>query len=580
MSVIIGTAGHIDHGKTTLIKYLTGIDADRLPEEKEKGMTIDIGFSFLEKEGKKIGIVDVPGHEKFIKNMLTGVSGIEYIIFVIACDDGIMPQTVEHFNILKFLEIKNGIIVLTKKDLVTEEKIKELKKSIREIFKNSFMDNLPILETSIDDIKSFEKLKEKIFFDVEKIKNKNLDKNFLMYIDRSFSPKGFGTVVTGSIGEGKINKDEFLYIYPQKTKIKIKNIEQHGERLDYIEKNNRCALNISGVDYKDIKRGDFLYSENNLKSTEIINVYLSLIEGNKIKPNQKIRIYVGTSEIIGKIRVLEELSKNNFLCEIILEKENYFFQNQLGIMRNYSPLVTLGGIKILKVFGKKVRKKTIEYGEYIEELKNTLLGLENKNKEINIDKILNFLLDYHKKNYLEKGIDTKELKKFFSNKIENIQEIIDELTLLEKIKVIQGKISLIDFKIKLTKDDKKIKEEIFSIYKNARFLPYKYEIIEESLIKKGYQLNNIKSIHKYMVEENMLEYLGENRFILSGYFKESMKLLKEYFESEENKEKGITLGEFRQLINTNRDIAILLINKLEKINFLVNRKNIRYIKGE
>lgn len=580
MSVIIGTAGHIDHGKTTLIKCLTGIDTDRLPEEKEKGMTIDIGFSFLEKDNKKIGIIDVPGHEKFLKNMLTGISGIEYIIFVIACDDGIMPQTVEHFNILKFLEIKNGIIVLTKKDLVMDNQVTELKKNIREIFKNSFMDKLPIMETSTKDIKSFEKLKERIFLDVENIKSKKLEKNFLMYIDRSFSLKGIGTVVTGSIGEGKINKNDFLYIYPQKIKVKIKNIEQHGKKLEYIEKNNRCALNISGIDYKNVKRGNFLYSEDNLKPTEIINVYLSLIEGNKLKINQKIRIYIGTSEIIGKIKILEEISKNNFLCEIFLEEKGYFFQNQLGIIRNYSPIITLGGIKILKVFAKKNKKGTIEYVEYLEELKNIFLGFENKIQEKNKNDILNFLENYHKKNYLKRGIDLIELNKKFLNKIENFQKIIEELLLLKKIKIIQGKVSLINFKIKLTKNDKKIKEEIFSKYKNTRFLPYKYEIIEESLIKNGYLLNNIKCIHKYMVEENMLEYLGESTFILSGYFKESMKLLKNYFEDEKNKKNGITLGKFRQLINTNREIAILLINKLEKINFLINRKNIRYIKGE
>ena len=202
-NIIIGTAGHIDHGKTTLIKNLTGKDTDTLPEEKKRGITIDIGFSYLEiSENKKIGIIDVPGHEKFIKNMIAGISGINYILLTVACDDGVMPQTEEHFNIAELLGIKYGVIVLTKCDLVNEEQKSLVKKEIKNLVKNSFLENAEILETSAKDKNSYEKLKSFLIKDIEKCEKedkKSKEKDFRMYVDRTFSVKGFGTVITGTV---------------------------------------------------------------------------------------------------------------------------------------------------------------------------------------------------------------------------------------------------------------------------------------------------------------------------------------------------------------------------------------------
>ncbi|WP_300329273.1 selenocysteine-specific translation elongation factor, partial [Fusobacterium sp.] len=296
-NIIIGTAGHIDHGKTTLIKYMTGIDTDRLPEEKEKNMTIDIGFSHFQEKNINIGIVDVPGHQKFIKNMLSGVAGINYILFIVSCDDGVMPQTIEHFEILKLLGIKNGIIVLTKKDLVTEERVEEVKKELRKKFKGSFLESFEIMETSIKDIKSYERLKEKIVEDILKLEERVEEKEFLMYIDRSFSIKGYGTVVTGSVLSGELGLGENIYLYPQKEKLKVKSIERFGEKVETLESNIRGAINLSGVDYKDIKRGNFLYSKEDLKPTNIIDVYFTFLDEEKIKSNQRVRVYFGTDEV-------------------------------------------------------------------------------------------------------------------------------------------------------------------------------------------------------------------------------------------------------------------------------------------
>ena len=576
-NIIIGTAGHIDHGKTTLIKYMTGIDADRLPEEKEKNMTIDIGFSHFQEKNINIGIVDVPGHQKFIKNMLSGVAGINYILFIISCDDGIMPQTIEHFEILKLLEIKNGIIVLTKKDLVTEERVEEVKKEIREQFKNSFLENFKIFETSIKDIKSFEILKEKIVEDVLKLQEKEEKKEFLMYIDRSFSIKGYGTIVTGSVLSGEVKTGESVYLYPQKEKLKIKSIERFEKKEEILEKNTRGAINLSGVDYKNIKRGNFLYSKDDLKSTDIIDVYFSYLDEKKIKNNQRIRLYFGTDEVLGKIRLLEKYS-SGWLAQIYLEKDIFIFKNQLGIIRNYAPTITLGGIKVLDISEEKINKKNNNYNERIENLKNIFENKSSLNNEKIKDEILKFLNDYHKENNLKKGININELKENLKYKKDNLEIILDEMLKENLIKIDGKDVSLLDFKIKLNKEQKNIKEKIFKIYKNTSISPVKYEIIKNMLISSGEKSENIKVIHRYMVDSEMIIYLDEDKYILSGYFKEIQKRLISYFSIEENFISGITLGKFRELLGVNRENALSLILKLEKIGFLINKNNVRFLR--
>ncbi|MDP0488601.1 MAG: selenocysteine-specific translation elongation factor, partial [Fusobacterium sp. JB020] len=422
-NIIIGTSGHIDHGKTTLIKNITGIDTDRLPEEKKRGMTIDIGFSFLEEEGRKIGIIDVPGHKKFIKNMVAGASGINYLILVIALDDGIMPQTREHFNISKLLGVKKGIIVLTKRDLVSKDRVEEVKKEICEEFKNSFLENAKIFETSLNDKKSYEDVRKYLIKDTLGLSiNYEDEEKFKMYIDRSFSVKGFGTVVTGSIYSGEVKIDDVLNLYPEKLQVKVKGIETHAYKVKKLESGNRCALNISNINAKDIKRGNLLTTFSNLKPSNRIDVFFILLKNKKIKNNQRIKLYVGTNEVIGRISFF----KDKDFAQIKLEKEVYFLEKDIGIIRNFSPEDTLGGIKIINLFGEKTKKDNIEY---IDKLKHKLLMKkeekiilnENKNiyilekdLDLRLEKLIEFFKESYEKNNLLRGISKIEIKnKFF-----------------------------------------------------------------------------------------------------------------------------------------------------------------------
>lgn len=580
-NIIIGTSGHIDHGKTTLIKNITGIDTDRLPEEKKRGMTIDIGFSFLEEEGRKIGIIDVPGHEKFIKNMVAGASGINYLILVIALDDGIMPQTREHFNISKLLGVKKGIIVLTKRDLVSKDRVKEVKKEICEEFKNSFLENAKIFETSLNDKKSYEDVRKYLIKDTLDLSiNYEDEEKFKMYIDRSFSVKGFGTVVTGSIYSGEVKIDDVLNLYPEKLQVKVKGIETHAYKVKKLESGNRCALNISNINAKDIKRGNLLTTFSNLKPSNRIDVFFILLKNKKIKNNQRIKLYVGTNEVIGRISFF----KDKDFAQIKLEKEVYFLEKDIGIIRNFSPEDTLGGIKIINLFGEKTKKDNIEY---IDKLKHKLLMKkeekiilnENKNiyilekdLDLRLEKLIEFFKESYEKNNLLRGISKIEIKNkfFFEFGILEFNKILSNEKFTAKFQVNLNEIKLNNHKVKLNKLQKQIKEKIFKIYKEAKFSPEKYDIIMRKFIEK----EEFKRVHKYMFEENMLVILDSTTFILKGFFKEAEKLIKNYIE----KNGKIELKECRELLETDRENAILILEKLDKLKITIRENNLRYIK--
>lgn len=587
-NIIIGTAGHIDHGKTTLIKNLTGKDTDTLPEEKKRGITIDIGFSYLEiSENKKIGIIDVPGHEKFIKNMIAGISGINYIILTVACDDGVMPQTEEHFNIAELLGIKYGVIVLTKCDLVNEEQKSLVKKEIKNLVKNSFLENAEILETSAKDKNSYEKLKNFLIKDIEKCEKedkKSEEKDFRMYVDRAFSVKGFGTVITGTVLQGEISVGNSLYTYPLNSKVRIKSIENHGIRLEKIEEGNRCALNISDIEKENIKRGSIVSSAPDFKSSDIIDVIFEPLSNVSIKNNQKIKVYFGTREILGKIKIFTENSqfikindkKIKHPAQIYLEEKAALIYKEKGIIRDSVSGKILGGVKVLNLSSEKIKQSNILYAEKLINIYKEDETFENKKDSAYLKNILE---NFHKFSHLERGILRAELKnkyfKDFSHK--DFKKFIDENIIKNEIKsekiYEREYISLKDYKIKLTKDEKELKEKIFKIYKESRFIPKKQSIIEGDFLN----TENFRILHNYLYEEGMIIFLENDFYILKGFLKEAEKLIKEYLKENEK----ITLSEARTLLNIDRLSAVMILEKLDKLKITERNKDYRILyKGE
>ena len=587
-NIIIGTAGHIDHGKTTLIKNLTGKDTDTLPEEKKRGITIDIGFSYLEiSENKKIGIIDVPGHEKFIKNMIAGISGINYILLTVACDDGVMPQTEEHFNIAELLGIKYGVIVLTKCDLVNEEQKSLVKKEIKNLVKNSFLENAEILETSAKDKNSYEKLKNFLIKDIEKCEKedkKSKEKDFRMYVDRAFSVKGFGTVITGTVLQGEISVGNSLYTYPLNSKVRIKSIENHGIRLEKIEEGNRCALNISDIEKENIKRGSIVSSAPDFKSSDIIDVIFEPLSNVSVKNNQKIKVYFGTREILGKIKIFTENSqfikindkKIKHPAQIYLEEKAALIYKEKGIIRDSVSGKILGGVKVLNLSSEKIKQSNILYAEKLINIYKKNETFENKKDSAYLKNILE---NFHKFSHLERGILRAELKnkyfKDFSHK--DFKKFIDENIIKNEIKsekiYEREYISLKDYKIKLTKDEKELKEKIFKIYKESRFIPKKQSIIEGDFLN----TENFRNIHNYLYEEGMIIFLENDFYILKGFLKEAEKLIKEYLKENEK----ITLSEARTLLNIDRLSAVMILEKLDKLKITERNKDYRILyKGE
>lgn len=583
-NIIIGTAGHIDHGKTTLIKYLTGKDTDTLPEEKKRGITIDLGFSFLDiSENKKVGIIDVPGHEKFIKNMVAGISGINYIILVVALDDGVMPQTKEHFNIGKLLGIKHGVIVLTKKDLVDEEQNKKVREELKKLVKNSFLEDAKIFETSQKDKTSYEELKNFIIKDVENIQEKsekNVDDEFKMYIDRVFSVNGFGTVVTGTVVQGEIKVDDFVNIYPLDKKVRVKGIENHGVKVSCIQEGQRCALNVSGIEKNEVKRGSVVSSNFELKHSHIIDVVFEPLKNIQIKNNQKIKVHIGTKEVNGKIRIFmndlifikdeDEIKKDP--AQIYLEEDMYLSYKEMGIVRDISKMETLGGITILNLSLEKIKKNNFEYAQKIMDIYNGYEKIETKYTTTYLKDILK---DFHEKNHLKKGILKAELKNRYFNDLSNkdfklfLNDNLEKDEIKIEVALEKEYVSLKEYKIKLTKDEKEIKEKIFKIYKESRFIPRKESIIEKDFSN----IKNFRDIHEYLTVEGMIIFLEDDFYILKGFLKEAEKLVSEYI----SKNEKITLYEIRELLGVDRNSAIMISEKLDRLKITKRKEDYRVL---
>ena len=261
MDFIIGTSGHIDHGKTTLIKALTGSSTDRLPEEKKRGISIDLGFSYFDlPSGQRAGIIDVPGHEKFVKNMMTGTFGMDMILLCIDCKEGVMPQTVEHLDILRFLNKTEGIVVLTKRDLATDEETQKTTEQVKELVKGTFLENCPVCEVDSVSKRGIDNLIQMIDSESKKLKQKHAERDYRMNIDRKFNVKGIGTVVTGTLLDGDIHKGE-SFIYPIEKDINIKNIQVHNKNVNVAHPSQRVALNIN-LNLDEIDRGFVIAKKN------------------------------------------------------------------------------------------------------------------------------------------------------------------------------------------------------------------------------------------------------------------------------------------------------------------------------
>ena len=619
--VIIGTAGHIDHGKTTLIKALTGRETDTLREEKERGISINLGFTFFDlPSGKRAGIIDVPGHEKFIKNMLAGVSSIDAVLLVIAADEGIMPQTKEHFEILQLLDVKNGIIVITKSDMVDEEWLAMVKDDVKKEVKGTFLENAPIHTVSS---KTGEGIKE-LVYDIDKItdelEEKDIEGHFRLPVDRVFSVTGFGTVATGTVISGTINEGDTIEVYPSKTVSKVRGIQVHDESVKMAEAGQRCALNISNVKVKDIKRGDVISVENLMEPSMIVDCSLYYLKSadRPLENRQRVRLYHGTSEIICRVVILDREQLNpgeSAYVQLRLEKPLTAQRNDRYVIRSYSPMYTIGGgsiidpnakkakrfykdyieqlktkksgktqniledtvkklsskypnfIDILKSFGKNEQSIKDELNKLVDECKVIKLG--DGDKAVYIDanflsekaaKIKDLVNKFHEENPLKLGFPKEEIKgKVFGNNIKQkvYDELIDLLVKNKDIKVDGNFISRIDFNVNYTQKQEELKQKIIDKFKKSGFLTPKFSEIEEEI---G-ETKDLRMVFDSLIENGTIVKVSEDCFFLKDDYNKAIKIAYELIQS-----KGaLTLAEFRDELKTSRKYAVALLENFDGI---------------
>lgn len=624
-SVIIGTAGHIDHGKTSLVKVLTGVDTDRLPEEKARGLTIDIGFAFFDlNKDVRINFVDVPGHERFIKNMLAGATGIDAALLVVAADDGIMPQTREHLEILELLGIKNIFTAITKSDLVDKEWLTMVTVEVDALLNSAgFKDStiIPVSSTNGDGIIS---LKEKLADLVLNIDCQRRRETFRLPIDRTFTVSGFGCVVTGSVVGGKVSVNDEIELLPAKIVSRIRGIEVNGEKKDYAVTGERAALNLAGIKSATVYRGCELSIKGYLEPVFLIDCELYLHPDTKknLLNRARVRIHIFTSEVMGRVILLDrDVLKPGETClvQLRLEKAIVAERGDRYIIRSYSPANTIGGGKVLRSYThnlKRFKDSTIkplkilasdnlcdiveliisECSTYclsvneiqillnvsVSIIKNVLDKLVsgkrvlifNQSEPLNISMIhagrlqameeclISILETFHKENKLESGIRSDNLKikvdKDLSGEV--FAYLITRLIEGGKIRTKDNKVSLYDFNINISVDDKTRIANIETIIKEQGYSPLTLEKLKPML--KGEMASNDRLLN-YLIAEGTIVAINKEFY----YHIDVINQLKEVLSIYINKNETIGVSEFRDLTNTTRKHAVPLLEYFDKTHF-------------
>lgn len=607
MGKIIGTAGHVDHGKTELIKALTGIDTDRLSEEKERGLTIDLGFAYidLEKSGR-IGIIDVPGHERFLKNMLAGVGGMDVVILVIAANESVMPQTKEHFQIMRLLGVKDVIIGISKIDTVDEETRFIVKEEVRDLIHNTPYEDSPIIEFSSVTGEGLSRIKEVLDERVSKIRERGSKNQFTrLAIDRCFELKGIGTVITGTLLSGSIEEGEEIVILPPGHKTKARQIQEHNVRKNKVLAGERVAINLPGIEKRMVERGNIISKEGQLSPANKLLVLIEPVnEISDIKDLTRVRIYLGSGEYLGRLELIGKRkvsSDKKFVSFLVLEEEIIALRKDKFILRMYSPMKLLGGGLILDAFPKIKRRFSQDALKEVEKLidasdGDTLLFYlhgshlpgENLRKRMQLPpaefkSICDILLKegsiiilgdeifssnaleaikkdiiervdrFHKKNPLKKGLDKEGLRTALGIE-RNIFDLL--LSSMVEIKVEKNYVKLSHFTPQFDEGTSKRKKRILASLKKNPFKPDKLE--EDDLIRN-------------LVEEGEIVKIKENMYFHRDAVEQGEKLIREAIE----KRGPLGVSEIKDLLKTTRKYIIPFLEYLDRIKFTVRKGDLR-----
>lgn len=635
-NVIVGTAGHVDHGKTCLIKALSGIDTDRLKEEKKRGITIELGFAnLIDTDGVHIGIIDVPGHEKFVKNMLAGIGGIDLVLLVIALDEGVMPQTVEHFEILKMLQIRQGIVVLTKSDTVDSEWADMVEEDVRELIKGSFLEQAELIRVSSYTGENIDVLRQKIVTMAKQAGKRREEKElFRLPIDRVFTMEGFGTVVTGTLVEGMCEAGEEVMVYPQERLLKIRGVQSHGQKEEKACAGQRTAINLAGIKKEELSRGQVLAYPGSLVNSTMVDATLRLFDSTqrKLKNGDRVHLSYGSAQAIGKVILLD--------CEVVEAGQEALVQirfddpicvkrNDKFIIRFYSPVETFGGGTILNPAADKHKrgqediieslrlKKTGTDMEILEQMVNEesrrfpeakdlaawmdltvseaeqmLDTLRNKKKILHLNdgsfvgkaywekvsELANQVLaHFHRENPIVEGMDREELKSRLAERMHLKSGKKAEVLMaeLEKRKVItiQGSIvSVAGFTVSYSDEASQMMTDMENIYKKAGIeVPSTDELVGAYKDRK-----QARQVLSELTKKGILVKAGTGVLMHKEHWDRALSVLRDHLASHPQ----ITLGEFRDLLGTSRKYAVMLLETYDQMKITKKIGDARVLGGK
>jgi selenocysteine-specific elongation factor len=619
---ILGTAGHIDHGKTSLVKALTGIDTDRLKEEKERGITIELGFAHLTLPGGKVlGIVDVPGHEKFVKNMVAGATGIDMVALVIAADEGVMPQTREHLEICQLLKVRQGIVVLTKIDMVDEEWLDLVREDVREYLSETFLGSAPIVEVSAitgQGIDNLVQVLDKVF---QALPERDAGHIFRLPIDRVFTMHGFGTVITGTTVSGRIRIGDEVTLYPQGIDSKIRGIQAYNQEVTEVHAGLRTAVNLQGVEKAAIERGNVLAGKDSLKATRMIEVHLDLLPSapRKLKNRAKVRFHTGTCEIISTVILLDrdELTPGqSCYAQIRLEAPTAVLRNDHYVIRSYSPVQTIGGGEILHALPVKRKRfsatalaevKSLHSGDFSQvievfvssarfsgvrqddlpfltnttrkKLDGTLPALLSQKKITQYDReagllihssflqkarneILETIARYHTDYPLKLGLPKEELRSRTegarNQKLFNY--LMTQLSAEAAVAVEKDLIRLKAHRVTLAEDQEKTRQALEKLYLDSGLQPPYFKEIKDK-----YAGKTASEVIDVMVKEGVLIKVKEDLFFHKAALDSLQERLVEFLRA--NGE--MTTQQFKDITGTSRKYTIPLIEHFDRAQLTV-----------
>jgi len=614
--ILIGTAGHVDHGKTALIQALTGIETDRLAEEKSRGITIDLGFAHMDLPGGEVvSIVDVPGHEKFIKNMLAGAGGIDLVLMVIAADDGIMPQTREHLGILQLLNAKDGIIVLTKIDLVDDEWRTLVAEDVRQAVRDTFLHNAPLICVSSHTGYGIKQLKDTIRTKIEETSSKNTTIPFRIPVDRVFSAEGFGTVVTGTLIEGNLRQGDTVIIYPAGDTGRVRNLQVHGSQVEAAYAGQRVAVNLSGLRRDDILRGHVLAPADTIQPTRMLDVKLSVLKDSprELKTGSRLHFHYGTGNLLCKAKLIGEdklLPGQTGYAQLRFTEEVAVKNGDSFILRFYSPLETVGGGVVLNVAPKKYRHgradaaikalEALESGDTATQILQAIVsqggiaqldelqkrfGLGSDIWDIEIDalaqtkrittlgsqhviadsfrdslgaKIISQLKTYHQENPLHQGMRQEELR---SRALpEHKPALFDEILLMyaPELRIDDGRVALVGFEVAYTGQQRQIRDAIISALKQGGFAP---PPVDELLAK---DKKNAPKILDALISEGTVISTEPGMVFHAAIVEQAKESVRHLAETGDG---TVTLAQFRDGIQTSRKFALSLLEYFDRTGF-------------